>query len=81
MCGDAGLDVPLYVDDLFIASGDKAGIILSGVLVYFLMTLGVPFRWDKCRGGLKSSGSAIGPTCGKASWVSRNGEPSGWPVG
>jgi hypothetical protein len=47
----AGLDVLLYVDDLLILAGDKAGIIFAGVLIYFLMALGVPFRWDKCRGG------------------------------
>ncbi len=51
MGSSAGLEMLLYVDDLFLISGDKAGIVLSGLLVYFLMVLGVPFRWDKCRGG------------------------------
>ena len=30
---------------------DKSGIILCGMLIFFLSVLGVPWRWDKRRGG------------------------------
>ena len=48
---ETGLEILLYVDDHITLACDKAGIVLSGALLYFLVALGVPWRWDKCRGG------------------------------
>ena len=45
------LDIMLYVDDHIMLATGKAGIVLSGMLIYFLVALGVPWRWDKGRGG------------------------------
>ena len=45
------LEVMLYVEDHLMLVCDKAGIILAGVLIHFLTALGVPWRWDKGRGG------------------------------
>jgi hypothetical protein len=45
------LDIMLYVDDHIMLATGKAGIVLSGMLIYFLVALGVPWRWDKSRGG------------------------------
>ena len=45
------IDILLYVDDHIMLTSSKAGIVLSGMLIYFLVALGVPWRWDKCRGG------------------------------
>ena len=45
------LEILLYVDDHIMLACDKAGIVLAGTLIYFLSSLGVPWRWDKSRGG------------------------------
>ena len=45
------LDILLYVDDHIMLACDKAGITLCGTLIFFLSALGVPWRWDKGRGG------------------------------
>jgi hypothetical protein len=45
------LDIMLYVDDHIMLACDKLGIVLCGMLIFFLSALGVPWRWDKGRGG------------------------------
>jgi hypothetical protein len=45
------LDILLYVDDHIMLACDKMGIILCGMLIFVLAALGVPWRWDKGRGG------------------------------
>ena len=49
----SALELLLYVDDFLMLPYDRASIVLSGALVYLWVALGVPFRWDKCRGGDK----------------------------
>ena len=44
------LGILLYVDDHIMLACDKMGIIMCGMLVFFLSALGVPWRWDKGRG-------------------------------
>jgi hypothetical protein len=50
---EVALELLLYVDDFLMLPYDKASIVLSGALIYLWVALGVPFRWDKCRGGDK----------------------------
>jgi hypothetical protein len=45
------LDILLYVDDHIMLAVDTGGIISCGTLIFFLSALGVPWRWDKGRGG------------------------------
>jgi hypothetical protein len=49
----SALELLLYVDDFLMLPFDKEGIVLSGALIYMWTALGIPFRWDKCRGGPK----------------------------
>jgi len=45
------LEILLYVDDFLFLPYDSRGIVLAGALIFLLVALGVPLRWDKCRGG------------------------------
>ena len=48
---DGSLEVLLYVDDFLLLPFDAQGVVLSGALIFLLVALGAPLRWDKCRGG------------------------------
>ena len=49
----SSLELLLYVDDFLMLPFDREGIVLTGALIYMWVALGVPFRWDKSRGGDK----------------------------
>ena len=52
LLGHAGpFEAMLYVDDFLFMSTDKHQVEHIGMVVFFLEALGVPFRWDKFRGG------------------------------
>ena len=46
-------EILLYVDDFLMIPFNKEGIVMAGVLIYMWTALGIPLRWDKCRGGNK----------------------------
>jgi hypothetical protein len=48
---DSLMEFLLYVDDWLILATGKEEIILAGAILHLLSALGVPWRWDKCRGG------------------------------
>ena len=49
----SNVEVLLYVDDLLILASCRDEVLFCGALFYVLTALGIPFRWDKCRGGAK----------------------------
>ena len=46
---DSLMEFLLYVDDWLILATGKEEIILAGAILHLLSSLGVPWRWDKCR--------------------------------
>ena len=45
------VELLLYADDFLWAARRKSGIVFLGQFLFLLVALGVPFRWDKFRGG------------------------------
>lgn len=76
--GLGGFEALLYVDDFLYVGGGEASVIHAGFMVFVLSALGVPFRWDKFRGGeectwigffVDLSGYRLGVTERRAEWV------------
>ena len=47
------MEILLYVDDVLFLAACKTGMVWIGSVLLFLVALGVPLRWDKCRGGVQ----------------------------
>ena len=46
-------ELALYVDDFLIIAGSQAQVEAMGLIIFILVALGTPFRWDKFRGGVE----------------------------
>ena len=53
LLGDGcGLEVLLYVDDFLFLMHSQREVESAGLAIYFLLVIGIPFRWKKVKGGV-----------------------------